>query len=124
MPEDKMPAITRKGYSAPLVNDKELTDRIGNNLTSTGLVGSENMITEFRPVTGSEDAHMLAHELDGVKIAYLFVGTAPPDMVAKAKKEGKGLPFANHQSTYQVDLDAIPYGSKLATMIVLDLLVK
>ena len=122
MPEDKMPTITRKGYSAPLVNDKELTDRIAKNIASAGLVGSENMITEFRPVTGSEDAHMLAHGLDGVKIAYIPVGTAPPQMVAKARKEGKIVPFANHQATYLVDLDAIPFGSKLAAMIVLDLL--
>jgi len=124
MPEDKMPTFVRKGYSAPLVNDKDITDRIANNFKGTGLVGSENMITEFRPVTGSEDAHMLAHGLDGVKIAYMFVGTAPPAMVAKARKEGKIFPFVNHQSTYQVDLDAIPFGSKLAAMVVLDLLVK
>ena len=124
MPEDKMPTFVRKGYSAPLVNDKDLTDRIANNFTGTGLVGSENMITEFRPVTGSEDAHMLAHGLDGVKIAYMFVGTAPPAMVAKARKEGKIFPFVNHQSTYQVDLDAIPFGSKLAAMVVLDLMAK
>jgi hippurate hydrolase len=124
MPEDKMPTIIRKGYSAPLVNDKDLTDRITNNLVSTGLVDSKNMITEFTPVTGSEDAHMLVHGLDGVKVAYLPVGTAPPAIFAKAQKEGKGLPFSNHQSTYQVDLDAIPYGSKIATMVVLDLLVK
>ena len=119
-----MPTITRKGYSAPLVNDKELTDRIANNLTSTGLVGSENMITEFRPVTGSEDAHMLVQGLDGVKIAYIPVGTAPPEKVAKARKEGKIVPFANHQAAYLVDLNAIPFGTKLAAMIVLDLLVK
>jgi hippurate hydrolase len=38
--------------------------------------------------------------------------------------EGKSFPFVNHQSTYQVDLNAIPYGSKIATMAVLDLLAK
>jgi len=123
MPEDKMPTITRKGYSAPLVNDKDLTDRITQNLTDTGLVDSENMITDIRPTTGSEDVHMLAHGLDDVKLAYIPVGTAPPAMVAKARKEGKIVPFSNHQSIYQVDLDAIPFGTKLAAMIVLDLLV-
>ena len=44
-------------------------------------------------------------------------------MVAKARKEGKIVPFSNQQSTYKVDLDAIPLGTKLAAMIVLDLLV-
>ena len=122
MPEDKMPTIVRKGYSAPLVNDKDLTDRITNNLTGTGLVDSENMIRDIRATTGSEDVHMLTHGLDDVKLAYIPVGTAPPAMVAKARKEGKVVPFSNHQSNYQVDLDAIPFGSKLAAMIVLDLL--
>jgi amidohydrolase len=124
MPEDKMPTITRKGYSAPLVNDKDLMDRIANNLTGTGLVDFENMITDIRPTTGSEDVHMLTHGLDDVKLAYIPVGTAPPAMVAKARKEGKSFPFSNHQSTYQVDLDAIPFGSKIATMVVIDLLAK
>ena len=122
MPEDKMPTIVRKGYSAPLVNDKDLTDRITNNLTGTGLVDSENMIRDIKATTGSEDVHMLTHGLDDVKLAYIPVGTAPPAMVAKARKEGKVVPFSNHQSNYQVDLDAIPFGSKLAAMIVLDLL--
>ena len=124
MPKDKMPTIVRKGYSAPLVNDKDLTDRITKNLNGTGLVGSKNIITDFKPVTGSEDAHMLAYGLDGVKTAYLFVGTAPPDIFARAKKAGKVIPFANHQANYMVDLNAIPYGSKISTMIVLDLLAK
>lgn len=124
IPEDKMPTIVRKGYSAPLVNDKDLMQRIAGNLTNTRLVDKNNLITEFKPVTGSEDAHMLAHGIEGVKLAYLPVGTALPKIVEKARKEGKAVPFSNHQSNYQVDLDAIPFGSKLATVIVLDLLVK
>ena len=124
MPKDKMPTIVRKGYSSPLVNDKELANHIAKQLVDIGLVSTKNMITEFRPVTGSEDAHMLVHGIDGAKVGFLAVGTAPPDMVAKAQKKGKALPFSNHQPNFQVDLDAIPYGSKIASMVVLDLLMK
>lgn len=124
MPEDKMPRIIRNGYSSPLVNDKDLANHIAQQLVDIGLVSPNNMITKFKAVTGSEDAHMLVHGIDGAKVGFLAVGTAPPDMMAKAQKEGKALPFSNHQSTYQVDVDAIPYGSKIATMVVLDLLVK
>lgn len=123
MPEEKMPTIVRKGYSAPLVNDKDLTDRITSHLVSTGLVDAKNMITDITPVTGSEDVHMLAHGLDGVKVAYLPVGIAPPEIFAKAQEEGKGLPFSNHQANFMVDLDSIPFGSKIATMVILDVLV-
>ena len=122
MPEDKMPTIVRKGYSSPLVNDKDLANHMAQQLVEVDLVSPESMITEFRPVTGSEDAHMLVHGLDGVKVGFLAVGTAPPAMVEKAKKEGKALPFANHQSTFQVDLEAIPYGAKIASAVVLSLM--
>lgn len=124
MPEDKMPTIVRKGYSAPLVNTDVFTDRIAANLSNTGLIDSKSIIRDFTPATGSEDAHMLAHGLEGTNMAYLLVGTAAPDLYKKAKEDGKEFPFAHHQSNYQVDLDAIPLGTKIASMIVLDLLIK
>ena len=124
MPEDKMPTIVRKGYSSPLVNTAAFTDRVAANIINTGLIKSKSMIRDFRPITGSEDAHMLIHGLKGVKVAYLLVGTAPPALCAKAQKEGKEFPFANHEANYQVDLDAIPLGAKIASMIVLDVLIK
>jgi len=44
--------------------------------------------------------------------------------MAKAEAEGKSLPFSNHQPIYQVDLNAIPLGSKVGGIIVMDLLAK
>jgi hippurate hydrolase len=123
MPEDKMPTIVRKGYSSSLVNTDAFTDRIAANLSSTGLIDSKSIIRDFTPVTGSEDAHMLVHGLEGTSMAYLLVGTAAPD-IYEAKEDGEEFPFAPHQSNYQVDLDAIPLGAKIASMIVLDLLIK
>ncbi len=124
MPEDKMPTIVRKGYSSSLVNTAETTDRVAANIINAGLIEPKSMIRDFRPITGSEDAHMLVHGLKDVKISYLLIGVAPPALSAKAKKEGKGFPFWNHEPNFQVDLDAIPLGAKIASMIVLDIMVK
>ena len=124
MPEDKMPTIVRKGYSSALVNHSELTSHVAEHLVANDVVTAQNMITQFMPVTGSEDAHMLVNGLDDVKVGFLFVGIASPEAMKQAKAAGVEFPFANHQSTYQVDLDAIPYGSKVATAVVLDLLAK
>ena len=117
-----MPTIVRKGYSSALVNDDDLMVRFAEQLVEHGLVDEGNMVTEFRPATGSEDVHMLVHGLDGTKVGFLGIGTAPPAMVEAANREGKDLPFSNHQGTFQVDLDAIPYGAKVASVVVLDLL--
>lgn len=122
MPEEKMPTIVRKGYSAPLVNDDMFTDRIAYNLSNTGLIDSSSVFREFTTILGSEDAHMLVHGLQETKMAYILVGTANPEIYNRAKKEGKVVPFTPHQSTYQVDLDAITLGAKIASMIVLDIL--
>ena len=124
MPEDKMPTIVRKGYSSALVNDGALTNHIAEHLVASNVVYSENMITEFMPVTGSEDAHMLVEGLDDVKVGFLFVGIASPEAMERAQAAGVEFPFANHQSTFQVDLDAIAIGSKVASAVVLDLLAK
>ncbi|MBL0708748.1 MAG: amidohydrolase [Sulfurimonas sp.] len=122
--EDKLPTIVRKGYSSPLVNDTALTDRVAANIINSGLIKPKSMIRDFRPITGSEDAHMLVHGIKDVKISYLLVGVASPKLTAKAKKEGKEFPFWNHEPNFQVDLDAIPLGAKIASMIVLDILIK
>ena len=100
MPEDKMPTIVRKGYSSALVNDSELTSHIAERLVASKVVPAEKMITEFMPVTGSEDAHMLVAGLDDVEVGFLFVGIASPEAMKRAQAAGVEFPFANHQSTF------------------------
>lgn len=122
MPEEKLPTIVQKGYSTPLVNDEELVERLNGALRGSGVVNDQTLITEFKPVTGSEDFQMLVHGKESVRIAYKFVGTAPPEMYEAARKAGKEVPFANHQPTYLVDPNAIPFGAKVAATMVLDLM--
>ncbi len=92
---------------------------MGFHLLEKGLVEAENVITEFPAVTGSEDCHMLVQGIEGVKIAYIPVGVAPPDVYSRAIDEGEELPYSNHQPDFMVDLNAIPFGSKVATLIAL-----
>lgn len=124
MPEDKLPTIVRKGFSTPLVNSKPFMERAAAALTAAGVVEKKGLITEFRAITGSEDAGMLVNGLEGVEIAYLFIGTADPKVFEKARIEGKEFPFSNHQPNFAVDLAAIPLGAKVGATIVMDLMAK
>jgi len=42
--------------------------------------------------------------------------------VLQAQQEGKQVPYGNHNPDYQVDLDAIPLGAKIAATAVLTML--
>lgn len=53
---------------------------------------------------------------------YIGVGTAPPEVFAAARKKGKEFPFFAHEPVYVVDLDAITFGTKIATVLALDVL--
>lgn len=119
MPEDQLPVITMKGGSTPLVNDHVLAQRMGVPLR--GLLGDRNVITEFPPATGSEDVHLLLGDYTDVPFNYLIVGVADPQVFAAARAEGKMLPYSAHNPNFIVDLKAIPIGTEVATVAVLDL---
>ncbi|MGH8509953.1 MAG: amidohydrolase, partial [Gammaproteobacteria bacterium] len=122
LPDDMMPTMTMKGASTPLINDASLIEQL--NVPLKSLLGDKQVVTEFPPATGSEDAHLLTGDNAKIRVAYLNVGIAEPAVFAQARKEGKSVPFANHNGNYQVDLAAIPLGIKVATTSVLELLVK
>ncbi len=118
---DKMPTVQMKGGSGPLVNDKGVVERVNPSLES--LLGSKKVIAQFPAVMGSEDFPDL---VTAQKIPYDFflIGVAPPDLFAKAQKEGKPFPYSNHNPDFFVDLDAIPLGAKIDTVALLALLHK
>lgn len=119
-----LPTIERKGYATATTNDEEVIKRTNAALLMSGVVNEETLLTDFKAVTGSEDFPMLFHGQKGVKATYRFLGTASPEAYAKAKKEGKAIPFSNHQPTYLVDLNAIPIGGKIAGIMVMELMTK
>lgn len=120
MPEDQLPVITMKGGSTPLVNQNALAERLAMTLKAT--IGEKSVVTELPPATGSEDAHLLLGPHTDVPVNYLFVGVADPKVYAAALKEGKSFPYSAHNPNFVVDLQAIPFGTRVATISMLDLL--
>ena len=122
MPEDKMPTIERKGHAGVNTNDEMLTERTNAALLASGAVDKKMLITQFPAVTGSEDFTNLFVGLDDVKPVYKFLGIVSPDTWAQAQKEGKEVPWSNHNPNFLVDLDAIPLGGKIGSIMVMDLM--
>jgi hippurate hydrolase len=52
----------------------------------------------------------------------MAVGIADPDLFAQAQSEGEAFPFAAHNPNFQVDLAAIPLGTQIGTLSVLEIL--
>jgi hippurate hydrolase len=69
----------------------------------------------FPPVMGSEDFHHLVVHNPKKNYCYLNIGTANPAVFAAAQKEGKAVPFNAHNGDYIVDLNAIPFGIRVAS---------
>ena len=119
--KDQMPERTMKGYSGPLINNKELVARINPSLTA--LLGAGKVIDQFPAVMGSEDFQEAFSEL-GTPYAFTLVGVAPPEVFAKAQAAGKQFPYANHNPDFFVDLAAIPIGAKVNSVNALSILAK
>jgi hippurate hydrolase len=120
VPEDKLPILTERSGTTPLSNDAAVIDRINSQLAN--LVGANKLITDFPGTTGSEDAHLLKGDYDTIQFGYIFVGIAEPTLFAQARAEGKMIPFSNHNPNFQVDLNAIPFGTKVAAVMTMGFL--
>jgi amidohydrolase len=120
MPDDRLPVITMKGGSPPLVNDDALSERLAAGLGK--VVGPANVLTQFPAVTASEDCHLLRGPHTDVPLSYLMVGVADPQVYADALAAGKLFPYSPHSPDYVVDLAAIPFGAKIASHVMLELL--
>jgi hippurate hydrolase len=114
MPKDKYPTMVLKGMAYPLENNKELTTIVRNSLES--VVSDKRFImdeTLIPSVMGSEDFHHLV--INNAKKAYCYIniGVAEPTLFEEAFKKGQ-VPFSNHNGNFEVDINAIPFGSKVA----------
>jgi hippurate hydrolase len=59
-----------------------------------------------------------------VPYAFILIGVAPPELFAKARAEGRPVPYANHNPDFFVDLAAIPIGAKVDAVAALSVLAK
>jgi hippurate hydrolase len=117
--KEQYPTIKMKGNVFPLENNAAITNKI--NTALSGVIGSENIITNMPPMMGSEDFHHLVRGNNKTVYDYIQVGTANTALYAKAIQEGKRSPFYNHNGNYQVDLAAIPLGTVIGTTALLEL---
>ena len=128
--DDMMPTVEVRGYAPPVVNSSEWMTRIREVLKEAD--AADKIINDTRAIegvavhdvegAGSDDAFALIEGIDGVQGAYLAIGTADPKVFAEAHEEGKEFPFFVHQPNYMVDLAAIPFGTKVAAILALDVL--
>ncbi|MEH6518235.1 MAG: amidohydrolase [Halioglobus sp.] len=115
--EERMPTILMKGYSTPLVNDSALMTRLTDSFS---VVLSEYIIIENAPsAMASEDAHILLGAYTDVPLAYIMLGVASPKAFMDA---GNKPPYFNHNGDYKVELEAIPFGTRVASTAVMELL--
>jgi hippurate hydrolase len=121
LPDSLMPTMTKKGWSYPLVNNDTLTAVVTNAFKT--VVPDNNIIKEDKlpAVMGSEDFHHLVVHNQKKNYCYVNVGTAKPALFEAAVKQGKAVPFNGHNGDYQVDLDAIPFGVRVASAAMLEI---
>ncbi|WP_152877092.1 amidohydrolase [Acinetobacter guerrae] len=115
MPKDQYPTIKFKGWSYPLDNNTELTKTIRTALGNSGLIQNSKFLLDeniLPSVMGSEDFHHLVIHNNKKNYSYLNVGVAEPKRFVEAFKQNK-LPFNAHNGDFVVDLDAIPFGTKV-----------
>ncbi len=120
LPKDLYPTIIMKGNAAPVVNDNPMVDKVNTALLT--VLAPEKIIREIPAEMISEDFPQLVTS-NSKKAAYdfMWVGTANPALVAKAKAAGKQYPFYNHNGNYEVDLAAIPLGVEIGVSALLEL---
>jgi hippurate hydrolase len=122
LPKKLYPTTVYKGWASPLENDTDLVDMVTPVVEKE--LGKENIIHGFPPAMGSEDFHHLVINNKEPKYLYMFFGTAKPSHYKEAQKEGKLFPYFAHNGDYQVDVDAIALGVKVASKVLLKMLNK
>lgn len=80
------------------------------------MLGKDRVLDNFPAVMGSEDFQQV---MNVAKAPYVFpfIGVADPQRFAEAQKEGKLVPYANHNPDYVIDLAAIPLGAKVNSVM-------
>lgn len=119
LPKELYPVINFKSTVSPLVNDTAMVNRVNQSLQSLG--GIRNIISNAPSVMGSEDFQHLVKKGSATVYDYIQVGTANVDEYTKAIAEGKKGPYFNHNGNYKVDLSAIPLGTAIGAVGLMEL---
>lgn len=122
LPKELYPTINIKATATPLVNDSGLVNKV--NLALMKTMEKKDIITNSPSLMVSEDFHYLVAPGNKTVYDYLMIGVANRTMFANAVKNGEKYPFFNHNANYQADLEAIPFGTTVGTVALLELFKK
>ena len=122
MPADKLPEVLVSDDQAPaLYNQPELCTAVRQTLKST--LGAENVLTR-EPVMGAEDFAEYGRTKEKVPLCMFWLGTQPPEDVAKAKAKGTTLPSLHSPLYKPVPEPSIETGVKAMASAVIGLMGK
>ncbi len=112
LPKELYPTTKMKGWSYPLDNNQKLTQIVKESLKD--IVNSKSLLDEtiIPSVMGSEDVHHLVVHNAKKEYCYINVGIAEPKRFEEAYKQGN-LPFNAHNGNFEIDLNAIPFGTRV-----------
>jgi hippurate hydrolase len=119
LPKKLYPTMDIKTTSYPVVNNRPMVEKI--NAALVPVLGKENVITNRPALMPSEDFPNLILEHKNAVYDYLFVGIASKEATAQATRDGNQYPFFNHNGNYEVDLAAIPLGTKVGVAALLEM---
>jgi len=120
MPADGMPEYIMKGYATPVINAPEDHERAKAAMVVA--LGPDRVLEGIPPLMGSEDFQMLASPFDDVKVVLIEVGGGEADAYTNLMEQGRLPAFVNHNSRFEVDLQAVPSGTIALTAVALEYL--
>jgi len=114
------PTVLMKGHVYPVNNDTSMVNKL--NAAFRKVLPAEKIISSSLPNMGSEDFPMLiVNSRKDPVYDYMHVGIANADVYKNARDKGEEFPFYNHNPNFQVDLSAIPFGTVIGTIALLEL---
>ena len=119
---DQYPVIKMKGHVFPLDNDVALTNKI--NKAMTVVLDPKNIWTDRPFAMTSEDFHHLVRGNNKTVYNYIKIGVADRDVYEKAIAEGKRAPYFHHSGNYKVELAAIPLGTTIGAVALIEMFKK
>jgi amidohydrolase len=118
VPADRMPTYEIKSDVPPVFNTEALVERASAAMKTA--LGEDNVLVAGAPYMGSEDFHMLAGKDSAASILMVEVGSGPPDVLA-AMQAGN-MPVYPHNPGFYMEPDAVLYGARALSAVLLDLL--
>ena len=122
LPKELYPKITILGSVNAVVNNEGMVNKINTALTK--VIDPNSIISNKPAIMASEDFSLLCIENSKTVYDYIFVGIANIEMSTKAKQEGKEYPFIYHNGNFQVDLTAIPLGTAIGAIALIEMFKK